>query len=56
MTTPEPSIAEQRGKMIKPLEDALMLADDLDDGKTGYLIERSDTRRCSLAIYTISLF
>jgi hypothetical protein len=56
MTTPEPNIAEQRGRMIKLLEDALMLADDLDDGKTGYLIERSDKRRCSLAIYTISLF
>jgi hypothetical protein len=35
----EANIAEQRGKMIKLLEDALMLADDLADGNTGYLIE-----------------
>ncbi len=41
MNTPGPNIAEQRGKMIKLLEDALMLADDLDDGTTGYLIERA---------------
>ena len=27
--------------MIKLLEDALMLADDLCDGATGYLIERA---------------
>ena len=39
--TPAPNIAEQRGKMIKLLEDALMLADDLEDGNTGYLIERA---------------
>ena len=39
MTTPEPNIAEQRGKMIKLLENALMLADDLEDGNIGYLIE-----------------
>ena len=38
---PEPSIAEQRGKMIKLLEDALMLADDLEDGITRYLMERA---------------
>ena len=38
--TPPPNITEQRGKMIKLLEDALMLADDLEDGNTGYLIER----------------
>jgi hypothetical protein len=29
VTTPAPNIAEQRRKMIKLLEDALMLADDL---------------------------
>ena len=36
--------AEQRGKMIKLHEDALMLADDLEDGHTGYLF-RACTRR-----------
>ena len=41
MTTPEPNVAEQRGKMIKLLEYALMLAEDLKDGNTGYLIERA---------------
>ena len=41
MTKPEPNIPEQRGKMIKLLEDALMLADDLEDGTTGHLIERA---------------
>ena len=39
--TPEPNIAEQRGKIFKLLEDALMLADHLEDGNTGYLIERA---------------
>jgi hypothetical protein len=38
--TPGPNIAEQRGKMIKLLEDALMLADDLEDSNTGYLSRR----------------
>jgi hypothetical protein len=38
---PSSNPAEQRGKMIKLLEDALMLADDLEDGTTGYLIERA---------------
>lgn len=38
---PSGNPAEQRGKMIKLLEDALMLADDLEDGNTGYLIERA---------------
>ena len=41
MTIPPPNIAEQRGKIIKLLEDALILADDLEDGQTGYLIERA---------------
>ena len=39
--TPAPNTADQRGKMIKLLEDALMLADDLEDSNTGYLIERA---------------
>jgi hypothetical protein len=30
---------ERQGAMIKPLEDALALADELNDGGTGYLIE-----------------
>jgi hypothetical protein len=44
MTSAVPNIAEQRGKMIKLLEDALMLADELEDGGTVYLIERT---RCA---------
>jgi hypothetical protein len=42
MTRTSSSPAEQRGKMIKLLEDALMLADDLEDGNTG---GRSDSRQ-----------
>ena len=41
MTTPSPKIAEQRGKMIKLLEDAHILADDLEDDNTGHLKERA---------------
>jgi hypothetical protein len=33
--------AEKRGALIKLLEDALSLADEMEDGKTGYLIERA---------------
>jgi DNA-binding ferritin-like protein len=33
--------AEKRGQIIKHLEDALALADELQDGSTGYLIERA---------------
>jgi hypothetical protein len=33
--------AQKRGELIKHLEDALALADDLEDGTTGYLIERA---------------
>lgn len=40
VTTAEPNIAEQRGK-IKLLEDAPVLADDLGDGTMGYLVERA---------------
>ena len=32
---------ERQGAMIKLLEDALALADELNDGGTGYLIERA---------------
>ncbi len=33
--------AEQRGKVIKLLETAMGLAEDLEDGTTGYPIERA---------------
>ena len=33
--------AEIRGKIIRLLEDAMALADELNDGETGYLIERA---------------
>jgi hypothetical protein len=31
--------ATKRGELIKHLEDALAIADELEDGMTGYLIE-----------------
>jgi hypothetical protein len=31
--------AEKRGELIKHLEEAFALADELEDGATGYLIE-----------------
>jgi len=33
--------ADKRGQLIKLLEDASLLADELKDGTTGYLIERA---------------
>jgi hypothetical protein len=33
--------AQKRGEIIKHLENALALADELEDGATGYLIERA---------------
>jgi hypothetical protein len=33
--------AEKRGQLIRHLEDALALADEIGDGHTGYLIERA---------------
>jgi len=33
--------AEKRGQLIRHLEDALALADEIQDGQTGYLIERA---------------
>jgi hypothetical protein len=33
--------AEKRGLLIRRLEDALALADEIQDGHTGYLIERA---------------
>jgi hypothetical protein len=38
---PAPNIPEQRGKIIKLLETAMVLADDIEDGTTSYLIERA---------------
>jgi len=32
---------EKRGQLIRYLEDALALADEIEDGHTGYLIERA---------------
>jgi hypothetical protein len=33
--------ADKRGQLIRHLEDALALADEIEDGPTGYLIERA---------------
>jgi len=33
--------ADARGRLIRHLEDALAIADELNDGTTGYLIERA---------------
>ena len=33
--------AQKRGEIIKHLEHALALADEIEDGATGYLIERA---------------
>jgi hypothetical protein len=33
--------AAKRGQLIRHLEDALALADEIRDGHTGYLIERA---------------
>jgi hypothetical protein len=33
--------AEKRGQLIRHLEDALALAVEIDDGHTGYLIDRA---------------
>ena len=33
--------AEKRGQLIRHLEDALALADEIQDGQTGSLIERA---------------
>jgi DNA-binding ferritin-like protein len=41
MTIPSPDVAAQRGTLIKLLENAMELAEDLEDGTTAYLIERA---------------
>jgi hypothetical protein len=33
--------AEKRGQLIGHLEEALTLADEIEDGQTGFLIERA---------------
>ena len=33
--------AQKRGNLIKHLEDALALSDEIEDGRTGFLIERA---------------
>ena len=33
--------AEERGQLIRHLEDALALADEIEDGQTGFLIKRA---------------
>jgi DNA-binding ferritin-like protein len=33
--------ADKRSQLIRHLEDALALADEIEDGQTGYLIERA---------------
>jgi DNA-binding ferritin-like protein len=33
--------ADKRGQLIRHLENALALADEIEDGQTGYLIERA---------------
>ena len=33
--------AQKRGNLIKHLEDALALADEIEDGQSGFLIERA---------------
>ena len=33
--------AEKRGQIIRHREDALALADEIEDGQTGFLIERA---------------
>jgi hypothetical protein len=33
--------AEKRGQLIRHPEDALALADEIEDGQTGFLIERA---------------
>jgi hypothetical protein len=33
--------AERRGQLTRHLEEALTLADEIEDGQTGFLIERA---------------
>jgi hypothetical protein len=41
MAAPADNSAETRGQLIKLLEQALALADELGEGDTGFLIERA---------------
>jgi hypothetical protein len=40
--------AEKRGQLIRHLEEALALGDEMEDGQTGFLIERAidEARSC----------
>jgi hypothetical protein len=44
--------AETRGQLIRHLEDALALADEIEDGQTGFLIERAldEARSCQFRL------
>jgi hypothetical protein len=33
--------ADKRGRLVRHLEEALALADEIEDGNTGFLIERA---------------
>ena len=39
--SPNDRSREKRGQLIRHLEDALALADEIEDGQTGFLIERA---------------
>jgi hypothetical protein len=39
--SPNDRSREKRGQLIPHLEDALVLADEIEDGQTGFLIERA---------------
>ena len=41
MTTPQANPAEQRGRIIKLLEEAAEIAEMIGDGPTAYYIERA---------------
>jgi hypothetical protein len=41
--------AEKRGHIIRHLEEALALADEIEDGNTGFLIERHSMRRVRIS-------
>jgi hypothetical protein len=38
-------VAEKRGQIIRFLEEALALADEIEDGHSGYMIERNRRKR-----------
>jgi hypothetical protein len=48
--------AEKRGQIIRHLEDALALADEIEDGTTGFLMERALDEARSQTVQAGSLF